>query len=484
MLKKVFYFLVLLTALMGFGQQCPNITYPANGDTDIPVDATLTWQEAIGINGYLVSLGTTPGGTDILNREATGIVNSYKAPVGLPENTRIYMSLSIINSNAQPVSCSNIIFNTVDVTTPPSCTLLVGPDNNAANVTIVTDIIWAYAPTATSYNVSIGTSEGGTDLLNNVNVGNVLSYDPPVNLPGDLRIYVTIRPENENGQSIPCNEESFFTGAIVDPCDEVDPITGEITSLSPELEFPTVFFKCKNSNPIPVSAKGQADGFRWYKISDDIETIVSQNRNFQISETGNYILEAYNLISKSGVQIECSSFKNFNVLPSGPAIIESIDIRELTVGKQAIVNVSGDGEYEYALDDENGPYRDENIFVNIADGQHTIYVRDKNGCGIVSRLIERGLMRDDFPNFFTPNGDGVNDYWQFILPPEITSIPEVLQGDIFIFDRYGNFLLQLDPTSRGWNGNFLGKPLPSSDYWFKATASNQKKLVGHFALKR
>ena len=480
----MFYIVVLTTCLLGNAQQCPNISYPVDGETDVAVDATLTWQAVSGINGYLVSLGTTPGGTDLLNREATGIINSYRAPVGLPENTRIYMTLSIINSNAQPVSCNAIVFTTVDVTTAPSCTLLVGPDDNAADVTIVTDIIWAYAPTATSYNVSIGTSEGGTDILNDINVGNVLSYDPPVNLPQDLRIYVTIRPENENGMAVSCNEESFFTGAIDDPCEEEDPITGELISSRPVIEFPTLFVKCKNSEPIPVSAKGQADGFRWYQIDGNNETLLSQGQDFPITNAGNYILEAYNLINKSGIQLECSSFRNFNVVTSEPATIESVDIRELTAGKQVVVNVIGTGAYEFALDDENGPYQDENLFVNVADGPHTIYVRDKNGCGVVSRLIERGLMRDDFPNFFTPNGDGINDFWQFVLPPEITSIPEVLEGDIFIFDRYGNFLFQLDPTSRGWNGDFRGKPLPATDYWFKATSTNQQKFIGHFSLKR
>ena len=38
---------------------------------------------------------------------------------------------------------------------------------------------------------------------------------------------------------------------------------------------------------------------------------------------------------------------------------------------------------------------------------------------------------------------------------------------IFIFDRYGKFLKQLDINSLGWDGTFNGRPLPSSDYWFR-----------------
>ena len=80
---------------------------------------------------------------------------------------------------------------------------------------------------------------------------------------------------------------------------------------------------------------------------------------------------------------------------------------------------------------------DDPTFFNISEGPHVVFVRDKNGCGIASRLIERGLKLDDFPNFFTPNGDGINDFWQFIKPPEVNDIPEVVDGNISIFDRYG-----------------------------------------------
>jgi len=468
------------------GQECTKVDFPADGSTDVPVDVTISWPEVTGsnINGYLISLGTTSGGTDILDREPTGITNSYQAPVGLPENTLIYVTISVLAFNATPVDCETTTFTTVDVTIPPPCTILVAPDNNAANVTIVTDIIWQYAPTATSYSLSIGTSEGGTDILNEFNVGNVLSYDPPIDLPQDVRIFVTVIPQNENGNTAPCGEESFFTGPVDDPCEEVDAVSGQVTSLRPEIEFPNLFIKCVGSGPISVVPEGIADGFRWFSVTDGVETLLSENRNFQINGIGNFVLEAYNLINRSGIVIECATTKNFNVLPSDAATIESINIRKLTVGKQVTVNVSGPGNYEYALDNENGPYQDDNIFINIEEGQHIIYIRDKNGCGIISRLIERGLTMDDFPSFFTPNGDGINDFWQFIKPDEISDILEVVDGKISIFNRYGILLVEIDPKSRGWDGSFNGSPLPSSDYWYKAVSFDQKEIKGHFSLKR
>ena len=54
----------------------------------------------------------------------------------------------------------------------------------------------------------------------------------------------------------------------------------------------------------------------------------------------------------------------------------------------------------------------------------------------------------------------------------------------FIYNRYGKFLAQLTADSSGWNGTFLGKRIPSSEYWFKIDLGNGKIFSGHFALKR
>ena len=85
------------------------------------------------------------------------------------------------------------------------------------------------------------------------------------------------------------------------------------------------------------------------------------------------------------------------------------------------------------------------------------------------------------PSFFTPNGDGINDFWQFI-PPVETGENNV--SVIFIFDKFGSLLAQIAPNTDGWNGSFNGKSLPESDYWFKAFSTNNKIIKGHFSLKR
>lgn len=467
---------------MGKAQQCPIISNPANGTVDIPVDPTITWPAVDGINGYVISLGTTPGGKEIVSSQSIGQNAFFTPPLGLPENTVIYITLSLILFDGPPIVCSDTTFTTMDVTTSPPCTQLIAPDDDAANVTIVTDIVWAYASTATGYRLSMGTSPNGTDLINDLDVGNVLMYDPPEDLPQGVDIYVTIIPYNENGDGGLCAEENFSTGAEAFDCDPIiDEITAEVTYLKPQINFPSQIGFCVNERPV-LRSTDTADGFRWFRTNlGSDETLLAEGRELTLSEPGRYRYEAYNIIAVNGRMVECSDFKLFNVVTSGQATIETIQVENLSGGKTISVFATGIGQYEYALDSADGPYQDLPVFENIPLGSHTVYVRDKNGCGVVSRTVDRNLSSQDFPNFFTPNADGINDFWQYDPPPE--NFEFTLIG-ITIYDRFGNLLQQLDPKSRGWDGNFNGKALPASDYWFRAVFDNQNEVRGHFSLKR
>ncbi|NQY07342.1 MAG: T9SS type B sorting domain-containing protein, partial [Flavobacteriaceae bacterium] len=58
---------------------------------------------------------------------------------------------------------------------------------------------------------------------------------------------------------------------------------------------------------------------------------------------------------------------------------------------------------------------------------------------------------------------------------------------LYIFDRYGKLLKQLDPNGIGWDGTYNGNLLPSTDYWFKLNYIEdgvEKEFSGHFAMKR
>ena len=172
----------------------------------------------------------------------------------------------------------------------------------------------------------------------------------------------------------------------------------------------------------------------------------------------------------------CTKDRTITVLRSNIATIESIEVFDISENNTITVNVSGEGDFGFALDDINGSYQGNNFFENVAPGFHTVYVRDdKNNCGIVDQLVSV----IGFPQFFTPNQDSYNDTWQ------VYGVSSQFQPNtkIYIFDRYGKLLKQLDPLGPGWDGTFNGQNLPSNDYWFQVTLQDGRVFKSHFTLK-
>lgn len=170
--------------------------------------------------------------------------------------------------------------------------------------------------------------------------------------------------------------------------------------------------------------------------------------------------------------IGCTKERTIKVIETAVPEIKDIDISNDTV----TIITEESGNYEYAILDINGPYQSSNIFRGVPAGTISIFVKEKNGCGIATEEISIIV----YPVFFTPNGDNINELWQ------IQGITANFQPEspIYIFDRYGRLLKQLDPLSQGWDGKINGKPLVSSDYWFRVTLHDGKMLKGHFAMKR
>lgn len=211
--------------------------------------------------------------------------------------------------------------------------------------------------------------------------------------------------------------------------------------------------------------------FKWYTngVLNGITT-----PTLTVNTTGVYSVEVTNVFN-------CSKTRVIRVTGSEIATIQSIDVIDLSDGTAntitVIVNAASQGDYEYAIDDINGPYQDSNLLNNVPMGLHVIYVRDKNGCGTVGPITVPVL---GIPHYFTPNGDGYNDNWNV---KGVTTQSNRL-SIIYIFDRYGKLLKQIAATGLGWDGTFNGKPMPADDYWYSIEFEDGRNAKGHFTLKR
>ena len=219
---------------------------------------------------------------------------------------------------------------------------------------------------------------------------------------------------------------------------------------------------CEGSS-ITVNAGTGFDSYLW--------STSEMSQSINISTPGNYSVA----VTKNHGSISCTSVKNFTVTNSNAAIIHEIITSDWTSNQNTIsvlLTTNSNGDYLYSIDGIN--YQTSNTFSNLTNGEYTIFVKDNNGCGITSEEVYL-LM---YPHFFTPNEDGYNDTWKI----EFSEIEPNLT--IKIFNRFGKLLKELDSNSKGWNGTYLGQPLPSDDYWFVVKRNNGKEFRGHFALKR
>ncbi|WP_282786991.1 T9SS type B sorting domain-containing protein [Flavobacterium croceum] len=227
------------------------------------------------------------------------------------------------------------------------------------------------------------------------------------------------------------------------------------------------------TSPIYINAEVQNANlintytYQWYQ--DGIQITGATHYTLQVTTGGNYSVV---VTTSAG----CSRTRTVKVTASQIATIEQIIIKDLSENNSIEVITSGNGVYVYALDDINGNYQTSNLITPVDMGIHTLYVKDINGCGIVPKEV----YVLGAPAYFTPNGDGYNDYWN-LKGLEPNKYPK---AEIQIFDRYGKLLKQFSPYKTGWDGYYNNQQLPADDYWYVIKLNDYRTAKGHFSIKR
>lgn len=186
---------------------CPTVSSPANNATGTSVTPTVSWTAISNATGYRLSVGTTTGGTDVMNNVDLGNVTSYAFASSLLYGKQYFYTLSSYNTNGSSSGCSEMNFTTKNI----GCPTVSAPANNATGVALTPTITWGAVTDATGYRVSVGTTAGGTNILNNVDLGNVTSYTFPTSLAAATKYYYTVNAYTATNTSASCTERNFTT---------------------------------------------------------------------------------------------------------------------------------------------------------------------------------------------------------------------------------------------------------------------------------
>lgn len=74
------------------------------------------------------------------------------------------------------------------------------------------------------------------------------------------------------------------------------------------------------------------------------------------------------------------------------------------------------------------------------------------------------------PNIFTPNGDGINDFWSMVVHDYGVAIID-LQATVY--DRWGKEIFMTTNVRQVWNGhNLIGKACEEGTYFYVVTYTN------------
>ncbi|WP_281543258.1 T9SS type B sorting domain-containing protein [Maribacter aestuarii] len=403
-IQKFRLFLLIFPCVLPFlvtGQTgCTTLNTPLDGATNVAVTTNLQWMPAPNAVGYRVTVGTTSGGSDILNLEDVGNTTDYTFATPLDGLTTYYVTITPRTNTGNITNCEEESFTT-RAEGFPGCTEIINPFNGDMLVSTTANITWIRDFSATGYLMTVYERDpNGILILDRVDVGNGTNYKPPDFKPR-TRYYVTIIPYNDIGAAMGCSPITFVTGD--------GPPLPDCTAIG---------------DPIP-------------------------------DETGiirDPLLEWDDVNGADGYILSIGTTQNGDELFSGDVgNIQSFQTDGLPSNTRIYVRIT---PYDGELLAESCPTVS---FTNIIMNNNTF----------------NGLV----PKFFTPNNDGFNDYWS------VSSTDMVVVESILIFNRYGKLLQQLLPDQK-WDGTHNGSALPSDSYWYLVKTAEKNSIKGFFALKR
>jgi len=202
------------------------------------------------------------------------------------------------------------------------------------------------------------------------------------------------------------------------------------------------------------------EGFDNYEWSPTKET----SRNIYVTTPGEYCVK---ITSKEGCSfVQCVTVKEGDLPEFTIEIISS----NLTVNV-----TSGNAPYEYSLDGKT--WQNENQFPYSKGKTYTIFVREKSKPNCVA---SKTLHIPFIPNVITPNGDGINDFW------DLSSLNFYSVAiKVKLYDKHGTLVKELTVNDGKNLGNEINpyQNLSSGTYWYLIEIPNFAMLKGWLLVK-
>ncbi|WP_425077422.1 choice-of-anchor J domain-containing protein, partial [Psychroserpens sp. S379A] len=181
--------------------------------------ATISWTAGVsGESDWEIVVQTDGTGTPVGSGVATSSSPYFALSLAPSTDYEVYL-----RANCGGGDFSDWI-GPVDFTTlpstVPSCSATYTPAPDASCGNSDTTLSWDAADTADGYRITVGTTSGGNDILDDVDLGDVLTTTVSSQSPSTT-YYYTVSPYNIVGTNTTCTEQTYTTNATACLCDSV-----------------------------------------------------------------------------------------------------------------------------------------------------------------------------------------------------------------------------------------------------------------------
>ncbi|MFT3844062.1 MAG: PKD domain-containing protein [Lacibacter sp.] len=265
----------------------------------------------------------------------------------------------------------------------------------------------------------------------------------------------------------------------------VDSLTKQLVDVfpQPKASFTSVDSICIGET---IDFTDESDGIvrslnKWHWEFGNGYTSAVQHPSYLYPSAGVYNVQLYVYTTEGCVSDTAS--KTINVW-AYPVVSAGPDLNVLEDGIRKIVDAVATGSGLQFLWTPS-TYLDNTSLLNPTiiqpkdDITYTLTVVGRGGCTSADDVFVKVLKMPKPPNTFTPNGDGINDFW------EISHLNDYPGCIVEVYNTAGTLVYRSVGYSTPWDGKWKGQQLPAGTYYYVIDPKNGRgRSAGYVTILR
>ncbi|MES2567060.1 MAG: gliding motility-associated C-terminal domain-containing protein [Bacteroidota bacterium] len=409
---------------------------------------TYTWSPG-GATGSMLGVSATSATVyTVTGMDGVGCINTETVSLGVnalplisitPSNSTICsgQSIALTASGANSFTwTSGAISNSV-IVSPSSTTIyyLTGTDSNGCEGSASTSVNVVNSPV-----VSINTPS------TNVCFGYTMTV-----VANGANSYLWSNGESTNSTIIQPFSSSTYSviGSDISGCSDTAYLSITVLPLPSISASASTSLACAGQT-INLSASGSASFYSWQPNS-----LFGATQNVIITSPTTYT--AYGQGSNG-----CAFFSTVHVdVQSGTAVIPIVTPALICIGDSAVLSVIGGSINSWSAN----VVPNTQIVTPVVATTYTYTATDLNGCASdITFTVDINIGCDVIIyNGFTPNGDGINDFWV------IDNIDKLPDNKVYVYSRWGTKIFETinyNNADNNWDGKFNGNSITTGTYFY------------------